>query len=57
MAGWREIRLPFSAFTRRAMQFPGAADDGLTFTATLGLSILSQDGGELAIGRIGLYAR
>lgn len=57
--GWREWRLPFSAFHRRPiqMQFPGAPDDGLTLSAVQGLSLIQQTAPlDVVVDRIGLYS-
>ena len=35
-AGWRQVTIPFSTFTRSAVQPAGAPDDGLTLTSTTG---------------------
>ncbi|MBA3683859.1 MAG: FecR domain-containing protein [Planctomycetes bacterium] len=55
VAGWREVRIPFTAFKRRELQMPGAANDGLTLTGTQGLSILTSRDTTLSLERIGLY--
>ena len=35
-AGWRQVTIPFSTFTRSAVQPAGAPNDGLTLTSTTG---------------------
>ena len=54
--GWREWRLPFTAFQRRGMQFPGAPADGLTLSAVQGLSLIHHTAPlDVVVDRIGLY--
>ncbi len=35
-SGWRQVTLPFTSFTRSAVQPPGAPNDGLTLTSVTG---------------------
>lgn len=54
--GWREVRIPFSQFQRRTMQFPGAANDGLTRSAVQGLTLIVPHGAiDVIIDRIAVY--
>jgi len=54
--GWRELRLPFSQFQRRPMQFPGAPNDGFTRSAVQGLSLIAVGGAvDVVVDRIGIY--
>lgn len=55
-SGWREWRLPFKAFQRRDMQFPGAPADGLTLSAVQGLSLIQHTTPlDVVVDRLGLY--
>ncbi|MEK7413970.1 MAG: carbohydrate binding domain-containing protein [Planctomycetota bacterium] len=55
-AGWRELRLPFKSFTRRALQRPGAPDNGLTLSAVQGLTLIQEAPPlDVVVDRLGLY--
>ena len=44
-SGWKQVEIPFSAFTRSADQPAGAPDDGLTLTEVWGYGVEVTDGG------------
>lgn len=54
--GWRELRFPFSAFTRRKDLWPGMPDDGFGRERVHGLSLIPvQAPYSCQVERLGLY--
>lgn len=53
--GWREVRIPFTAFKRLAELPAAAPDNGLNLTAVRGFRLVLVGGGEILVERIGVY--
>jgi hypothetical protein len=56
VAGWRQIEIPFDAFSRSADQPAGAPDDGLGLSEVWGYGFSLPDGGSFKLDQVRVIA-